>query len=156
MQFTIGAGRLQRASFPPGQLVPFAHWVTPEVMPRRYDTFFFLVAAPPNQQALHDGTEAVESVWVDPRGALADAEAGRRTIIFPTRMNLSKLARAASVAEAVSCATREPIVTVLPQLDAEAGVLRIPPEAGYEISEATFDDLLAGASTDIRARARLS
>ncbi len=138
------------------ELVPFAHWITPEVMPKRYDTHFFLAAAPPDQLALHDGTESVDSAWVAPDAALAEAAAGRRTIIFPTRMNLAKLARAGSVAEAVARATREPIVTVLPQLDAAAGVLRIPAAAGYDVTEATFDDLLAGATADIRSRARPS
>ncbi len=97
-------------------------------MPKRYDTHFFLAIAPADQLALHDGTESVDSAWVAPDAALAAADAGRRTIIFPTRMNLAELARAGSIAEAVARATREPIVTVLPQLDAEAGVLKFQPQ----------------------------
>ena len=40
-------------------LVPFAHWITPEFMPKRYDTHFFLAAAPADQVAVHDGAELV-------------------------------------------------------------------------------------------------
>ena len=38
------------------RLVPFAHWITPTFMPKRFDTHFFLVAAPPDHVAVHDGS----------------------------------------------------------------------------------------------------
>jgi 8-oxo-dGTP pyrophosphatase MutT (NUDIX family) len=117
-------------------LVPFAHWVTPEFMPRRFDTHFFLAAAPEDQAALHDGEESVDSVWTTPSAALADRAAGRRTIIFPTLLNLRKLGESASVAEALERARRSPVVTVLPRMERDAGgarTLRIPPEAGYTV-----------------------
>lgn len=132
------------------ELVPFAHWITPETMPKRYDTHFFLMAAPEGQRALHDGSEVVESAWVRPHDALAEADAGRRIIVFPTRMNLAKLGRARSVAEAVERAGREQLVTVLPVLDGAAGVLRIPANAGYDVTEAPFADLLGSTTSDMR------
>ena len=72
-------------------LHPFAHWVTPEVSPKRFDTYFYIAAAPPGQVASHDGREAVDSFWVNPRDALRDCEDGRRVIIFPTLCNLALL-----------------------------------------------------------------
>lgn len=122
-------------------LVPFAHWITPEGMPKRFDTHFFLVPAPPDQVAGHDGFESVDSAWISPRRALEEADAGRRTIIFPTRMNLAKLARSGSVAEALAAARSAPIVTVLPRVEPgpSGPVLRIPAEAGYDLSEAPLD-----------------
>ena len=48
----------------------FANWITPERSPKRFDTHFFLAAAPPDQVALHDGHEAVDSVWIAPATAL--------------------------------------------------------------------------------------
>jgi 8-oxo-dGTP pyrophosphatase MutT (NUDIX family) len=125
------------------RLVPFAHWITPEFMPKRFDTWFFLVAAPADQVAVHDGREGVDSLWIRPADAVAEAEAGRRTIIFPTLLNVKKLGRSASVAEALAAARRDPVVTVLPRVfETEAGsVLRIPAEAGYGISEAPVEAL---------------
>jgi 8-oxo-dGTP pyrophosphatase MutT (NUDIX family) len=118
-------------------LAHFAHWITPVPVPKRYDTHFFLAAAPPDQDALHDGHEAVDSVWIRPADALAAAGTGARKVVFPTRMNLVKLARHASVAEAFAAARATPVVTVLPQMRMTAAgrVLRIPIEAGYGAEE---------------------
>lgn len=122
-------------------LVHFAHWITPEGMPKRFDTHFFLVAAPRDQFAAHDGSESVDSAWISPRQALAEADAGTRTIIFPTRMNVARLARSATVAEAIAEARRTPVVTVLPRVEAgpSGPVLKIPAEAGYDVVEAPLD-----------------
>jgi 8-oxo-dGTP pyrophosphatase MutT (NUDIX family) len=114
-------------------LAHFAHWITPVPVPKRFDTHFFLAAAPADQDAVHDGGEAVDSVWIRPLDALAEAEAGTKKIVFPTRMNLNKLARSTSVAEAFAAARAKPVVTVQPiQRDAPEGrYLRIPVEADY-------------------------
>ncbi|MBR0671432.1 NUDIX hydrolase [Neoroseomonas soli] len=114
-------------------LAHFAHWITPVPVPKRFDTHFFLAAAPRDQDALHDGREAVDSVWIRPRDALAEAEAGTKKIVFPTRMNLTKLARSNSLAEAFAAARARPVVTVLPiQRDTPQGrYLRLPIEADY-------------------------
>lgn len=123
-------------------LVPFAHWITPEMSPKRYDTHFFLTVAPDDHAAEHDGAESVDSIWTSPPNALADAEAGRRTIVFATQMNLHKLGYSKSVDQALDTARREGIVTVLPRLETGTDgktVLRIPTEAGYPLSEIPYD-----------------
>ena len=129
------AGALERHGLAPAPdlLAPFAHWVTPTFMPKRFDTHFFLAAAPPDQLAAHDGHESVDSVWINPARALEEAKAGRYTIIFPTRLNLQLLAPARTVAEAFEQARARTIVTVMPEpvkLPTGKG-LRIPIEAGY-------------------------
>jgi 8-oxo-dGTP pyrophosphatase MutT (NUDIX family) len=118
-------------------LVPFAHWITPERVPKRFDTHFFLVAAPVTQLGAHDGTESAEGFWIAPRQALADAEAGRRTLVFATRMNLTRLARYGTVADAVAATRAAPIVTVVPRVKhtPEGRWLQIPAEAGYGVTE---------------------
>lgn len=114
-------------------LVPFAHWITPEFMPKRFDTHFFLAETPGEHGAAHDGSESVDSVWINPARALAEAAEGRWTIIFPTRMNLTKLSRTPSVAEAIEAARSAPVVSVQPWLEQteDGPVLCIPEDAGY-------------------------
>ncbi len=116
------------------RLVPFAHWVTPEAMPKRFDTHFFLAAAPKGQIAAHDGSETVESLWIAPRQAIADGEAGKRTLVPATTLNLELLAKSSSVAEAFAHARARRVVTVMPTMQkTPAGMLvSIPAEAGYD------------------------
>jgi len=123
-------------------MVPFAHWITPVFMPKRFDTHFYLVSAPAGQIAAHDGEESVDSLWISPVQAIEDCRANLRRIIFPTLLNLIKLARSNSVAEAIERARSEPIVTVLPTVGrGENGpVIRIPVDAGYDVSEAPLED----------------
>ena len=119
------------------QLVPFAHWITPEMMPKRFDTHFFIADAPTDQVALHDGHESVDSVWISPTDALAGAASGKYTVIFPTLRQVEKLGHAQSPADAVARARRSPIVTVTPWTEqrADGQYLCIPTEAGYDVSE---------------------
>lgn len=122
------------------ELALFAHWITPSFMPKRFDTWFYLAAAPQQQTALHDGREMVDSVWLRPAQALAEAEAGRRTLVPVTRLNVAKLGRSATVAAAFAAARAGRIVTVQPQGTAQAGgmLLRIPVEADYGVAEFFF------------------
>ena len=124
-------------------LVHFAHWVTPVFMPKRFDTHFYLVAAPPDQVAVHDGGESVDSVWTSPADAEAERAAGRRTIIFPTLMQVRKLGRSNNVAAALSAARSAPVVTVLPHVEERGGekMLVIPAEAGYDVTAAPLAEL---------------
>jgi 8-oxo-dGTP pyrophosphatase MutT (NUDIX family) len=114
-------------------LTPFAHWITPPILPKRFDTRFYIVAAPSDQAAAHDGGEAVDSVWIEPARALAEAAEGRRTLVLATRLNLELLGRSASAAEAIAAAAARRVVTVEPRATkTETGYrLTIPLEAGY-------------------------
>jgi len=123
-------------------LAHFAHWITPVNVPKRFDTHFFLAAAPEDQAALHDGQETVDSVWIRPADALTEGIAGTKKLVFPTRMNLTKLARHDSVAEAFAAARATPVVTVLPEqiaMTPEGRILRLPRAADYG-----GEDFLAG------------
>lgn len=114
-------------------MIPYAHWITPEGMPKRFDTWFFLAVAPDDQLALHDGHEAVDSVWLTARQALDGAASGKYTVIFPTERNLFKMAQFRSADEAFAATRADNIVTVLPVLTKtdEGAHLHIPEEAGY-------------------------
>ncbi|MET0373615.1 MAG: NUDIX hydrolase [Rhizorhabdus sp.] len=118
-------------------LVHFGHWITPEGAPKRYDTHFFLARAPGGQDAICDGSEAVALEWVAPRDVMARAAAGDLSILFPTRMNLKRLAESQSVDDAIAAARLRPRFTVLPRPERQANgiVVRIPQEAGYGETE---------------------
>ena len=80
-----------------------AHWVTPvEERPRRFDTRFFLAAAPPEQEGSHDNGETIDSRWVRPAVALAQADAGELMLLPPTIAQLRFLAECSSVADALA------------------------------------------------------
>lgn len=116
------------------ELVPYAHWITPEGMPKRFDTWFFLTAAPPDQLGAHDGKESTDSIWVSPREALQGGESGRFKLPFPTTRNLIRLGQQGDVRSALEDARGRDIVTVMPVMTRLNGgrQLRIPKEAGYD------------------------
>jgi len=118
-------------------LVHYAHWITPEMLPKRFDTHFYLALAPADHVALHDGYESVDSVWISPADAVAEAAAGTKTVIFPTLRNLEMLAASTSPEAAISAARARRIISVLPWMEprADGTYICIPPEAGYTISE---------------------
>ena len=88
-------------------LRPWARWITPEAMPRRYDTAFFLAAVPTGQEPDGATTEAVGARWCTPVRALREWEDGERGLMPPTWAVLSELA-----------ASRGPVAALL---DAAAG-----------------------------------
>ncbi|MFI4973286.1 MAG: NUDIX hydrolase [Caulobacterales bacterium] len=115
----------------------FAHWITPKLTPKRFDTWFYVAVAPADQLAICDGWETVDAEWIAPNEALRLAAAGERTVIFPTRMNLQLLAEAASADDAIARARARTLVTVEPQITERPGgrVLVLPPNAGYGVVE---------------------
>ena len=115
-------------------LVPFAHWITPVGLPKRFDTHFYVAVAPADQLGMHDGSESVDSVWVNPKAAVEGAKTGRFKLVFPTERNLVKLGKQNSAAAVIAAARSEPVVTVLPEIirGEKSRQLRIPAEAGYD------------------------
>lgn len=90
----------------PEALVPFDRWITPKVLPRRFDTYFFAAAIEGPAAVQVDGVEIVASRWASPQRLLADAEAGFALVAYPTLRQLERLRSWRSVAEALSsCAT---------------------------------------------------
>ena len=122
------------------QLAHFAHWITPENMSKRFDTHFFLAAAPSGHLGRHDGRESVDSTWIAPGEAVADRE--RWKVIFPTRLNLMKLAKASSVEAALAAARAAAPVTVTPWVEKspQGSLLRIKDDAGYDQTSALLRD----------------
>jgi 8-oxo-dGTP pyrophosphatase MutT (NUDIX family) len=100
-------------------LRPFAHWVTPPVEPRRYDTKFFAAALPGGQEARDVSSEADEASWLTPEAALAELAAGSRPMLPPTIHTLGQLRPFADVAAALAGSPPEPLEPISPTFDDE-------------------------------------
>jgi 8-oxo-dGTP pyrophosphatase MutT (NUDIX family) len=117
----------------------FSHWITPVGAPRRYDTRFFVAAAPPEQTPLHDDQETIANLWLRPADALARFETGELDLIFPTIKNLEAIGRFAGTGDLLAAAAAaEAHPHVHPRLppgagaSGEAGVrILLPGDPGY-------------------------
>jgi 8-oxo-dGTP pyrophosphatase MutT (NUDIX family) len=132
------------------ELVPFAHWITPQGRPRRFDTWFYLARAPEGQLAAHDTVELVDSMWGAPATTLADADSGKWVLVFATRMNLMRLAESRSLEQVFERAESSDIVAVEPTVERVEGgnIFRIPATAGYPLTE-RFEKALIPATVRV-------
>lgn len=105
-----------------------AHWVTPSVEPRRYDTRFFAARVPAGSKAVYDEREMTDAVWLTPRAALERHRSGRLPMIFPTIRTLEDLCDFGSVDELLAHYRACTIARVQPEIVRTAtGVrLRVP------------------------------
>jgi len=120
----------------------FSHWVTPVGAPRRYDTRFFLAAAPPNQTPLHDDHEVIAHEWLRPEDGIARTEAGELTMMPPTISSLRAIARFETAADALGAATEiTHVPEVLPRVIADGHGVRIvlPGDEAYDAPQGTPD-----------------
>lgn len=102
-------------------LRPWAHWITPETEPRRYDTKFFTAAVPAGQEPRDVSGEADEAGWVGVADALAENERGSRMMLPPTLVTLTDLMGHHTVAAVLDAAPREPLTPVVPRLVERGG-----------------------------------
>jgi 8-oxo-dGTP pyrophosphatase MutT (NUDIX family) len=98
-------------------LRPFAHWITPPVEPRRYDTKFFVAALPVGQEARDVSGEADEASWLTPSAALAEVSAGVRPMMPPTIHTLGQLDRFSDVAAALAGSPPDPMEPISPTFE---------------------------------------
>jgi 8-oxo-dGTP pyrophosphatase MutT (NUDIX family) len=118
----------------PDALVRFSRWITPPEVRIRYDTHFFLAAAPDGQDARPDGGETVDARWYTPAGALDAYRDGAIELVFPTIKHLEALAPFGSADELLAWAQGREVVPVQPRVVFSGEVARIvlPGEPGYE------------------------
>ena len=113
----------------------FSHWITPEGSPRRYDTRFFVTAAPPEQVPLHDDRETIAHVWIAPQDAIDRCERGEFEMIMPTIKNLEAISRFHKSRDLLDAAAAiERVPAILPRLAADGEGVRIllPGDRGYD------------------------
>ncbi len=128
-------------------LVPFARWRPAHRHMRIFDTRFYLARLPTDAPAASvDRTENVRLVWASAASVLADADAGRLSIIFPTRRNLERLARFDSFDEAVAHARATPVRVVTPWTEWRDGEERlcIPEDLGYPVTSEAIGSAMRG------------
>ena len=117
------------------QIHYFSHWITPVGPPRRYDTRFFVAAAPAEQVPLHDDRETIASLWVRPADALARHRAGELDMIMPTISNLEAIVRFNRSSELLEAAAAiGEIPAILPRIANVGDGVRIllPGDDGYD------------------------
>jgi 8-oxo-dGTP pyrophosphatase MutT (NUDIX family) len=122
-----------------GEMHYFGHWITPVGAPRRYDTRFFLAAAPTNQTPLHDDREVIANEWVRPIDALHRCLAGEITMMPPTISSLKAMTRFETAADALAAATQiTSVPAILPRVVAVDGGMRIvlPGDPDYDADSA--------------------
>ena len=97
-----------------GDLYPFAHWVTPEIETRRYDTRFFVARMPDGQIAKHDESETTALEWLSPREAIARFERKELLLPPPTWTSIRQLAVRTSIDDVLEWTRDRKIARIMP------------------------------------------
>lgn len=98
------------------ELVLFSRWITPEVVSRRFDAWFFLAHAPPHFPPKPDGVETTDAGWFAPAAAVETQAAGEMALAFPTISQLQTLAPFAGAAEAIEAYRERTVEPILPKV----------------------------------------
>jgi len=121
----VEMARAENLMYATDRLGYFAHWITPEGLPKRFDTHFFITTAPPEQQAAHDRLETSEGLWIAPSEALARFERGAFPLVFATIRQLRELSAFDSVQVALQHTATQHVPTRIPVLVQEDGGARV-------------------------------
>lgn len=137
----------------PADLAPLAHWVTPEIETRRYDTRFFLARMPAGQEPRHDEGEMTALAWLSPRDAIASFDRRELLLPPPTWTTIRQLEKHSSINDVFSWARRQKMVRVMPGFITTESVTMLtlpgdplfPAIPGWEVPEETRFVLQDGA-----------
>lgn len=134
--------------FAPDLLVPYAHWITPEIESRRFNTRFFLAHLPEGQVPVHDRMELTESSWMTPAFALAEHEAGRIVLMPPTLKTIEELLSFSDTAQLFAAARSRRIGTILPEAfrTADSFGIRLPHDSEYTLAACKQPPHLGGST----------
>ena len=127
------------------ELVPFAHWVTPEIEIKRFDTRFFVAQLPDGQSAVHDDRETIESEWMEPGMAVERCRRDEIALPPPTWTTLRTLSKLSSAADVMQWARQRRIVRLQPGFIRNETVTMLtlpgdpmfPSVEGFEVPEET-------------------
>ncbi|WP_066918925.1 NUDIX hydrolase [Steroidobacter denitrificans] len=102
------------------RLIYWAHWITPSLAPKRFDTRFFLAAVPPGQTSMIDDVETVEQAWMRPAALVAAKTAGTLPIATPTLCTTIELIAAlqehTTLSALLSAEARRNVIPMMPKI----------------------------------------
>jgi 8-oxo-dGTP pyrophosphatase MutT (NUDIX family) len=115
------------------ELLPWSRWITPEPVPVRFDTRFYVALAPAHSPPRPDGSETTEAAWSSPAAALERHRAGELELVFPTIKHLESLLPYANSDEVLAAAGDRVIEPVMPRVVGKGDERRVvlPGEPGY-------------------------
>ncbi|HKZ14905.1 MAG TPA: NUDIX hydrolase [Solirubrobacterales bacterium] len=107
------------------ELIPFCRWITPEIVAKRFDAWFFIALAPAHTPPEVDGGEIVDARWFEPAAALAGAADGELSLAFPTQVQLGWLAEHPTSAAALSAYRGRSVEPLQPEVVGEGEETRV-------------------------------
>jgi hypothetical protein len=128
--------RRENLRYAPDLLVPYSHWITPEIEPRRFDARFFLARLPEGQTPVHDRTELTDCLWQTPAAALAAHAVGRIVLMPPTLKTIEELHAFPDTKELFATARSRRIRPILPEAfrTADGFGVRLPNDPEYSLA----------------------
>jgi 8-oxo-dGTP pyrophosphatase MutT (NUDIX family) len=125
------------------ELVAWSRWITPEVVPVRFDTHFFVALAAPHVKPKPDGVEVSDAGWFGPRAALDSHAAGELKLVFPTIKTLETLLDHATATAVIEAARTREVEPILPRVVGTRDQHRVllPWDPGYEDAATDTDRL---------------
>jgi len=97
-------------------LIPISRWITPEIAPKRFDTWFFLCRLDRDQEVRVDGSEIRSHRWTRPNSALDAHRRGEIRLAPPTFVTVSWLVEHVEATAALESLARQPLLTFRPQI----------------------------------------
>lgn len=113
----LDLARAEQLCFAGDRLHPFSRWITPETLPRRFDTRFFVAFMPAGQEPLHDATETTDSVWIAPAEALRRFRQGDFPLVFATEKHLERMTKFHSIEELIDATSGADLRPVVPRTE---------------------------------------
>jgi 8-oxo-dGTP pyrophosphatase MutT (NUDIX family) len=137
----LNAGRMtlkdiaqkEKLLFSPDDLVPYAHWITPEISPKRFSTRFFLARLPEGQSTITDCNELTDCLWATPKNILKMHYNKEIMLMPPTLKTLEELAAYATIDTLFSGTRDRTIYPILPQHS--ENFLKLPHDPEYSIEK---------------------
>jgi 8-oxo-dGTP pyrophosphatase MutT (NUDIX family) len=130
----VEMAQVERLTLATDHLAYFAHWITPEALPKRFDTYFFLAPAPDEQEAIYDRLETSEGIWIRPAEALERLSRNEFPTGFPTFHQLRDLSAYFSVQEALAATAMRYVPSHMPSMKIQDGkAVAYLPEAPEQV-----------------------